>query len=137
MLERRYVEGKLARYPALAAELVALKVDVIVASGGTPAALAAKEATGTLPIVFVGVGDPVTSRLVTSLARPGGNATGLSFLAPELVGKRLELPEGSDPTDPRNGRRERPCADFCSLQHVPFRALGVRLQVVEARGTRR
>jgi putative tryptophan/tyrosine transport system substrate-binding protein len=90
VIEYRDAEGKYDRLPALAAELVALKVDVIVAAD-TPAALAAKQATRTLPIVFIGAGDPVTIGLVTSLARPGGNVTGLSLLAPELVGKRLEL----------------------------------------------
>jgi putative ABC transport system substrate-binding protein len=89
VIEYRDAEGKLERLPALAAELVALKVDVIVAPG-TAAALAAKQATRTLPIVFTAAVDPVTSGLVTSLARPGGNVTGLSILAPELVGKRLE-----------------------------------------------
>src|SRR5690348_846793 len=79
-----------ARLPALAAELVALKVDVIVATG-TIAALAAKHATSSIPIVFATVGDPVADGLVMSLARPGGNVTGLSNLTPELVGKCLEL----------------------------------------------
>src|SRR5216684_3299932 len=89
VIESRDAEGKLERLPALAAELVALKVDVIVAPN-TVAALAAKQATRTLPIVFAVAADPVTSGLVTSLARPGGNVTGLSILAPELIGKRLE-----------------------------------------------
>src|SRR5438552_11336302 len=88
-IETRAAEGKLERLPALAAELVALKVDVIVAAS-TPPALAAKQATRTLPIVFAATADAVASGLVTSLARPGGNVTGLSFLAPELVGKCLE-----------------------------------------------
>ena len=68
-----------------------LKVDVILVGGGTRVTLAAMQATKTIPIVFAGVGDPVTSGLVTNLARPGGNVTGLSSLGPELVGKRLEL----------------------------------------------
>ena len=90
VIEHRSAEGKLVeRLPALAAELVALKVDVILA-GATPAALAAKQATRTLPIVFAGVGDAVTDGLVTSLARPGGNVTGASIFAPKLVGKCLE-----------------------------------------------
>src|SRR5437867_12258595 len=76
VIEYRSAEGKVERFPALAAELVAPKVDVIVTAGGTPAALAAKQATRTLPIVFAGVGDAVTDGLVTSLARPGGNVTG-------------------------------------------------------------
>src|SRR6266545_8359174 len=90
VIEYRDAEGKPERLPALAAELAALKVDVILV-GGTPQALAAMQATRTLPLVLAGAGDPVTSGLVTSLARPGGNVTGLSNLAPELVGKRLEL----------------------------------------------
>ena len=89
VIEVRDAEGRNERFPALAAELVALKVDVIVAVG-TPNALAAKQATKTIPVVFTALADPVTSGLVTSLARPGGNITGLSYLAPEQVGKRLE-----------------------------------------------
>src|ERR1700704_3478810 len=89
VIEYRDAEGKVERLPALAAELVALKVDVIV-TASTVAALAAKQATRTLPVVFAVAADPVTEGLVTSLARPGGNVTGLSFLAPELVGKGLE-----------------------------------------------
>ena len=83
VMEYRSAEGKLERYPALAAELVALKVDIIVAGNAT-AALAAKQATRTLPIVFVAESaDPVASGLVTSVARPGGNVTGLTGLAPD------------------------------------------------------
>lgn len=89
-IDFRDAQGRFEQLPALARELVALKVDVIVV-GGTSQALAAKKATSTIPIVFGTVGDPVTSGLVESLARPGGNATGLSNVAPELVGKRLEL----------------------------------------------
>jgi putative tryptophan/tyrosine transport system substrate-binding protein len=89
VIEYRDAEGKLERLPALAPELVALKVDVIVAPG-TPQALAAKQATRTIPIIFTAAGDPVTDGLVTSLARPGGNVTGLATLSPELVGKNLE-----------------------------------------------
>ena len=90
VIEFRDAGGKAERLPALAAELVALKVDLIVAPP-TLAALAAKQATRTLPIVFYGSADPVTSRLVSSLARPGGNVTGLSGLSPEVVGKCVEL----------------------------------------------
>src|SRR5438477_11669129 len=75
VIEYRDAEGKFERFPALAAELVALKVDVIV-TGATPPTLAAKQATKTIPIVFIGTADPVGSGLVTSLARPGGNVTG-------------------------------------------------------------
>jgi putative ABC transport system substrate-binding protein len=90
VIEWRHHEGKLDRLPALAAELVRLKVDIII-TAGAPAARAAKEATVTIPIVMMQVGDPVGSGFVVSLARPGGNITGLSILAPELSGKRLEL----------------------------------------------
>jgi putative tryptophan/tyrosine transport system substrate-binding protein len=89
-IEYRYAEGKADRLPTLAAELGGLNVDVIVTSA-TPSVLAAKKATSTIPVVFVSVTDPVASGLVASLARPGGNITGLTILAPELSGKRLEL----------------------------------------------
>ena len=89
VIEYRYTEGKLERLPDLAAELVSLKVDVIVTTG--PGILAAKKASPTMPIVFASFGDPVGSGLVSSLARPGGNITGLSLMTPDLNGKRLEL----------------------------------------------
>ena len=89
VIEYRYAEGKLERLPDLAAELVRLKVDVIVTAG--PAILAAKKASATIPIVFAAAADPVGTGLVSSLARPGGNITGLSHMAPDLDGKRLEL----------------------------------------------
>ena len=88
--ERRYAEDRLDRLPRLAAELVSLKVDVIMAAG-TLAPLAAKRATSTIPIVMMSAGDPVGSGLVVSLAQPGGNVTGMSLMAPDLGGKRLEL----------------------------------------------
>src|SRR6266699_2104515 len=91
VIEYRDAQGKPERLPARAAELVALNVDVIVAAPGTLGALAAKQATTTLPIVFPGVGDPVADGLVASLARPGGNVTGLSGVSIELTGKLLEL----------------------------------------------
>ena len=90
VIEARNAEGKSDRFPALVAELVRLKVDVIVTSGADTTR-AAKEATTTIPIVFAQDGDPVTNGFVASLARPGGNLTGLSTLSPELNGKRLEL----------------------------------------------
>src|SRR4029453_13362896 len=89
-LEVRWTEGRYERFPALVAELVHDRVDVLVVAT-TPGALAAKNATSTIPVVMVAVGDPVGSGLVASLARPGGNLTGLSLLNPELHGKRLEL----------------------------------------------
>jgi putative ABC transport system substrate-binding protein len=92
VFEYRYAEGKQDRYPELAAELVRLKVDIIVAAGGGRVILAAKNATKTIPIVMVGAGlDPVKAGLIESLARPGGNVTGLSILTTELGGKRLEM----------------------------------------------
>ncbi len=89
-IEDRWAEGKTERFPALAAELVGLKVDVIVTLSW-PAAVAAKNATTTIPIVITGAGDPVGTGLVQSLARPGGNVTGLGDLSTELSAKRLEL----------------------------------------------
>jgi putative ABC transport system substrate-binding protein len=89
VIEYRYAEGKLERLPDFAAELVRLKVDVIVTSGS--AILPAKKASATIPIVFAGAGDPIGSGFVSSLARPGGNITGLSIMSPDLGGKRLEL----------------------------------------------
>ena len=90
VVEYRYAEEKLNRLPALAAELVRLKVDVIV-TGGSGNTRAAKEATNTIPIVMAQDSDPVANRFVASLARPGGNITGLATLAPEIGGKQLEL----------------------------------------------
>ncbi|MGH2405926.1 MAG: ABC transporter substrate-binding protein, partial [bacterium] len=90
VIEWRYAEGKFDRLPELAAELVRLEVDVIVA-GGPRSTRAAKEATVTIPIVMTQDGDPVGSGIVASLARPGGNITGLTSLTPQLSGKRLEL----------------------------------------------
>jgi putative ABC transport system substrate-binding protein len=90
VIERRHADGKSDHLPALAAELVSLKVDVIVTSGPT-ATRPAKEATSTIPIVMTFDDDPVGSGFVASLARPGGNITGLATLAPEISGKRLEL----------------------------------------------
>ena len=88
--ENRYAENKLDRLPALADELVRLKVDVLLVSS-PPAALAAKNATRTIPIVFYNVADPVALGLVNSLARPGGNITGFTIITAVLAGKRLEL----------------------------------------------
>src|SRR2546422_4759664 len=90
VIEYRWAEDRLERLPDLAAELVSLKVDIIVAAG-TPAPLAAKRATRTIPIVMTSAGDPVGSGLVASLARPGGNVTGLSTFTRELAAKRLQL----------------------------------------------
>jgi putative ABC transport system substrate-binding protein len=107
--EYRSAEGETGRFPALADELVRLKVDLIVANA-TTAALAAKNATRTIPIVFTSSGDPVAVGLIDSLARPGGNLTGFSNMTSELAGKRLELLKETVPKlsrvavlrDPRN-----------------------------------
>jgi putative ABC transport system substrate-binding protein len=90
VIEWRWAEGKFDRLPDLAAELVRLDVDVIV-TGGSTSSSAAKQVTTTIPIVMAQVNDPVGSRIVASLARPGGNITGLSTLVPEISGKRLEM----------------------------------------------
>ena len=89
-IEYRWVEGREERYPEVAAEFVRLKVDVIITSG-TQAVMALKEATSVIPIVFATAGDPVANNLVASLARPGGNVTGLATLGADLAGKRIEL----------------------------------------------
>ena len=101
-IEYRFAEQKPERLPELAADLVRLKVDLIVVSG-TPAALAAKSATTTIPIVMASAGDPVGAGLVASLARPGGNVTGFSSLAPELNTKRLEILKDAVPKLARVG----------------------------------
>jgi putative ABC transport system substrate-binding protein len=91
-IEYRYAEGKADRYPELLADLMRLKVDIIVVAGGAPLVRAAMTATKTIPIVMTGIGaDPVDAGFVASLARPGGNVTGITMLSRELGGKRLEL----------------------------------------------
>ena len=101
-IEYRFAESKLDRLPELAAELVRLKVDLIVATD-TRSALVGKNATTTIPIVMANVGDPVAAGLVASLARPGGNVTGLSGLSPELNTKRLEILKDAVPKLARVG----------------------------------
>jgi putative ABC transport system substrate-binding protein len=141
LIEFRSTEGKSERLQVLAAELVTLRVDVFVTGGGTLAALAAQRATGSIPIVFNSVGDPVASGLVASLARPGANITGLSLLFPELVGKCLELLKQAVPGVGRvavlfqpGAVPERSERDILKGAEVAAQALGVRLQTVEARG---
>ena len=137
-IEYRWAEGKSERLLDLAKELVRLKVDVIVASGGVPPAQAAQRATKEIPIIFVGPADPVAAGLVASLARPGGNITGPSLISDQLVGKGLELlkevvPKLTrvavlwNPTNPGNTHQLRG-AEAAAV------ALGVRLLPVEARG---
>jgi len=141
VIEYRDAEGKVERLPALAAELVALKVDLIVTGGGTPPALAAKQATGTVPIVFSSAPDPVTDGLVASLSRPGGNITGSSNLNPALVGKCLEQLKEAVPRLTQVALLIQPGAviertekDMLKGAESAARALGVTLQFVEARG---
>jgi putative ABC transport system substrate-binding protein len=137
----RFAEGNPERFPALAAELVMLKVHVIVTAGGTLAAVAAKRATATIPIVFTAVGDPVEEGIVANLARPGGNVTGFSVTLPDLIGKFLELIKEAVPGASRVALLLKPDAmpdrareDRLKEADVSARALGVKLQVFEARG---
>jgi putative ABC transport system substrate-binding protein len=141
LIEYRDAKGKPEQFPALAAQLVALKVDVIVAGGGTLGALAAKQATTTIPVVFGAVGDPVSEGIVASLARPGGNVTGLSVVSPELLAKSLELLKQVVPEVSRvalllkpDSMPERARKSKLEAAEVAARPLGMRLQVVEARG---
>ncbi len=135
-IEFRWAEGQYDRLPGLAAELVRLKVNVIVAAGA-PAIQAAKQATETIPIILMNVGDPVASGIVASLARPGGNITGLSLMSPELVGKQLELLKEVVPKVSRVALLGNPVnLNYALLvRHArdAARALGVRLQPLEAR----
>jgi putative ABC transport system substrate-binding protein len=135
VIEGRYSEGRSERLPALAAELVQLKVDVIVAAATT--ADEAKRTTSTIPIVMTNHGDPVGSRVVASLARPGGNVTGLSALSPALVGKQLQLLKEAVPRVSRVAVLSNPThpSHPTSLQEaeVAARSLKVRLQILEAR----
>ncbi len=137
VIEARYAERKLDRLPDLAAELVRLKVDVILV-GPPPSAMAAKNATRTIPVVFTGVSDPVAIGLVTSLARPGGNVTGLALTSQDLGGKRLELLKevvrGAsrvavfwNPADPAHG-------PALNAMKAAAPALGMELQALEVRG---
>ena len=135
-IEYRWAEGHYDRLPALAADLVGRKVDVIVASGGDAAALAAKTATSTIPIVFAIGGDPVERGLVASLARPGGNLTGVSILSTELKPKRLELLSELVPqagviallVNPNSPNAERVMRDV----QEAARAKGVQLHILKA-----
>jgi putative ABC transport system substrate-binding protein len=136
IFEYRFAEGKLDRLPGLAAELVRLKCDVIV-TASTPATQAAKQATTIIPIVMANVSDPVEMGLVGSLARPGGNVTGLSNLAHDLVGKRLELLKETLPKltrvafiwDPRNPSSTLRLKETQAAAHV----FGLKLQSLEVR----
>lgn len=108
VIEYRWAEGKYERFPDLIAELIRLKVDVIV-TAGTPAALAVKRATTAIPLVMVAVGDPVGTGLIASLSRPGGSVTGLTSIAADMEGKRLDTQdrEGARAGDSAVGARAR------------------------------
>jgi len=138
VVEYRFAEGRLDRLPALAAELVRLKVDVI-AAGPTPPAVAAKNATATIPIVMMGAAEPVELGLIASLARPGGNVTGLSWSVNlELIGKELELLKETVPKVRRVAILWNPAnpAHAIAVGHLKdaARSLGLQLQLLEARG---
>ena len=134
IIESRHGPGAVSDYSGLAAELIGLKVDVLVV-GGTAAARSAKAVTTTLPIVFVSVGDPVAAGLVISLSRPGGNATGLSNLVADLSGKQLELLKLAAPRIFRVAVLHNPVNSAPALKVVreAARALGLELQLLEVR----
>ena len=136
VIEYRWAEGKYERFPELIAELVALNVDIIV-SAGTPAALAVKRAMVRIPLVMAAIGDPVGAGLVESLARPGGSFTGLTAIAPDLEGKRLELlrevvPRVShvsfllNPDNVLTVASERQARTAAKVLHVELQFVGVR-----------
>ena len=137
VIEYRFAEGRFDRLPDLAADLVRLKVDVMTAAP-TPGAVAAKKATGTIPIVMVGVGDPVGLGLIATLARPGGNVTGLSFDAGMEIGKGLEIIKETLPNARRVAVLSNPAnpgqpAAMKNLK-AAARSLGVELRFLEAQG---
>jgi putative ABC transport system substrate-binding protein len=136
VIEWRFAKGKADRLPDLVAELVNLKVDLLVTAGG-PASHAAKNASSTIPIVMTQASDPVHSGLVSSLAHPGGNVTGLSLVRGDLGGKRMELLKETVPKASRmavifNPEASGPALEFKEMP-VIARALGVKLQSVEVR----
>src|SRR5215468_2163035 len=131
VIEYRYAEGQFDQLPTLAAELVRLKVDLIVAAGGIQAIRPAKNATSTIPIVMTGTTDPVASGFATSLARPSGNITGLTVGGPELYGKRLELLKETVPRVSRVAIFLNPSPDkplWLKDMQASAQALGLRIQ---------
>jgi putative ABC transport system substrate-binding protein len=137
-IEYRWANGDYSRFPQLVAELLAAKVDVIV-TAGTPATLAVKRATSTVPLVMIAVGDPVGTGVVPSLARPGGNVTGLSSTSPDLEGKRLELLSEIVPRLAHVGLLRNPDNPFhvTSMKEAGPAAqkLGIKLLVVDVKKT--
>ena len=138
-IEYRWAEGQYDRLPDLAADLVQRKVTVIAIPSSTPAALAAKNATTTIPIVFGVGGDPVSLGLVTSLGRPGGNATGINFLINELAAKRLEILHELVPAASRVAVLANPAQVLTSSNirdvEAAARAIGLQIQVFGATTT--
>jgi putative tryptophan/tyrosine transport system substrate-binding protein len=136
VIEYRWAEGQYERFPALIAELLAVPVDVIV-TAGTPATLAVKKATSMVPLVMIAVGDPVGTGIVPSLARPGGNITGLSSIAPDLEGKRLELLREVIPKLSHVALFLNPLNPFHAVSMrqalAAAQALGIKLQSLEVR----
>jgi putative ABC transport system substrate-binding protein len=135
--EYRWADGKFDRLPDLAAELVRLNVDVIV-SFVTQASLSAKRATATIPIVIVGVADPIGAGLIASLSHPGGNVTGTSSIATEIVGKQFQLLKEIAPDTSRFAALWNPADPVFQAQQVKqaeeaARALGIKLQLFEAK----
>jgi putative ABC transport system substrate-binding protein len=136
-IEYRWAENRADRLPDLAADLVRRRVGVIVSSGGIPVALAAKAATATVPIVFLTADDPVKLGIVTSLARPGGNMTGINFFNVELVAKRLELLREMLPRAARIALLVTPSASTNSETtlrdvNVAAHAMGIQISVLRA-----
>jgi putative tryptophan/tyrosine transport system substrate-binding protein len=140
LIEYRWADGRIERFPRLADELASLKLDLIVAQN-TPAARALQQATATTPIVVGVMGDPVEDGLVASLARPGGNVTGLTFLGPELVAKRLGLLKQALPNASRVAALWHPGAfgdrttrDMLQATEAAARGQAIELQLLEVRG---
>jgi len=129
-IQYRFAEQKLARLPELAADLVRLKLDLIVVTGGQPAVVA-KKATTTIPIVMANVGDPVGAGLVASLGRPGGNVTGNSVLSPELNSKRLEILKDAVPKLARVGLLRQAGATDVQMKEMRPAALALKLKLEE------